>query len=75
MSSDLLLNLQAEIADHLEAISKLFKQRPKITIVIRTPWLGPNKDGDVVISDDDFDLAIAAIQRLRDREPIGKEKS
>jgi len=57
--------LHADISDHLEAISKLFTQRPKITIVIRTPWL---EDGGVLLSDDNFDEAIAEIQRLRASE-------
>ena len=64
--------LRDRIAYHLEAISKMFTQRPPITIVIRTPWLeAEGKDGDVVLTDDDFDLAIAAINKLRDRQPIG----
>lgn len=68
---DNLKNLQYEVADHLEAISKLFKRRPKITIVIRTPWIeADGKDGDVILSDDDFDLAISAINRLRERKPL-----
>jgi hypothetical protein len=71
--NDVLVNLQAEVAEHLEEICKLFKQRPKITIVIRTPWIeAEGKDGDVVLTDDDFDLAIAAINRLRDRLPVGE---
>lgn len=65
---DKLENLKFEVADHLEEICKLFTQRPKITIVIRTPWL-VGQDGDVILSDDDFDLAIAAINRLRERTP------
>lgn len=72
-ASPKLLNLQSRIADHLEDICKLFTQRPKITIVIRTPWIeaeAEGGDGDVILTDDDFDLAIKAINRLRDREPI-----
>jgi hypothetical protein len=69
-AQDRLIALQSVIADHLEDICKLFAQRPKITIVIRTPWL---EDGDVILSDDDFDLAIAAINRLRNRPPVGTE--
>lgn len=71
MSTDTLVNLQANIADHLEKICKLFTQRPKITIVIRTPWLeAEGKEGDVILTDDDFDLAISAINKLRAREPV-----
>lgn len=69
--SDSLLYLQASIADHLEEICKLFTQRPKITIVIRTPWLEVDgKEGGVVLTDDDFDEAIAEINRKRDKEPV-----
>jgi hypothetical protein len=53
----------------------MFTQRPKVTIVIRMPWItDAGKDGDVILTDDDFDLAIAAINRLRDRQPIGERK-
>lgn len=46
----------------------MFNQRPKITIVIRTPWLEEQgKDGGVVLTDDDFDAAIAEINKLRGR--------
>jgi hypothetical protein len=68
-----LTRLHEEIALHLDTICRLFTQRPKITIVIRTPWLeAEGKDGDVVLTDDDFDLAIATINRLRNRQPVGK---
>ena len=73
MADQVLLDLQDEVAGHLERISRLFKQRPKITIVIRTLWLeAEGKDGDVILSDDDFDAAIAAINRLRNRAPVGQ---
>jgi len=68
--SDSLVKLQNDVADHLEQIAALFVQRPKITIVIRTPWLEEGKDGGVVLSDDDFDAAIAEINRLRNRKPV-----
>lgn len=65
--------LQELIADHLEDICQMFTRRPKITIVIRTPWLETEgKDGDVVLTDDDFDLAIAVINKLRNRQPVGE---
>jgi hypothetical protein len=62
--SDKLQNLHADISDYLEQISKLFKRGEgvKITIVIRMP---KRENGGVLLSDDDFDLAIAEIQRLR----------
>lgn len=58
-----LRNLQEDICFHLEGIAKLFKN-PKITIVIRNDELA---DGDVVLSDDDFDKAIAAIRHLQEK--------
>jgi hypothetical protein len=72
--TDTLVRLRNQVADHLEDICKLFTRRPKITIVIRTPWLeAEGKDGGVLLSDDDFDLAIAEINRLRDRKPVGAD--
>jgi hypothetical protein len=65
--ADNLKLLQRQVAEHLEDIASLFTQRPKITIVIRTPWIA---DGGVILTDDDFDAAIAEINRLREREPI-----
>jgi hypothetical protein len=72
---DKLQNLHADISEHLEQIARLFKhdQEVKITIVIRTPKL---EDGGVLLSDDDFDLAIAEIQRLRARDIVaGQQRS
>lgn len=62
--SEKLQSLHADISERLEQIAKLFKRDEgvKITIVIRMP---NRKDGGVLLSDDDFDLAIAEIQRLR----------
>jgi len=59
--------LHAEVAQHLGEISDLFTQPPKMTIVIRTPWL---VDGGLLIGDDDFDEAIAEIQRLRLKQKV-----
>lgn len=45
--------LHNDIAEHLEKICELFTNRPKITILIRTPWLElEGKDGDVLLTDD-----------------------
>ena len=61
--SDKLENLHQTVATHLSEIAALF-QKPdevKMTLIIRTPWL---PDGGVVLSDDDYDLAIAELRRL-----------
>ena len=57
----LFFDLQAD----LDRISKRFV-RPKLTLVVRAPDL---PDGDVVIGDDDLDMAIAAIERMKHRQP------
>jgi hypothetical protein len=68
--SDKLLDLRDRIGGHLEDISQMFTQRPKITIIIRTPWLETEgKDGGIVLTNDDFDAAIAEINKFRNRPP------
>lgn len=71
--NDKLVRLQNIISEHLENICTLFTQRPKITIVIRTPWIDAQegKQGGIVISDDDYDAAIAEINKLRNKAPVG----
>jgi hypothetical protein len=64
--SDKLQLLHNDISTHLSEIAALFTQPPKITIVIRTPWL---PDGGVLLTDDDLDEAIAEILRLKAKEP------
>jgi hypothetical protein len=44
----------------------MFKD-PRVTIVVRAPSL---PDGDVVVTDDDLDAAIKAIERLKFRPAI-----
>lgn len=52
------------IAHHLDQIGRFFKN-PKITLVVRAPDLA---DGDLVMTADNLDDAIAAIQRLQARQ-------
>ena len=59
-----------DLQGDLDRISKRFV-RPKLTLVVRAPDL---PDGDVVIGDDDLDMAIAAIERLKSRQPIFEPK-
>ena len=78
MAPKYLRDLQEQIAYHLDEIGRLFKH-PKITIVVRNDELA---DGDVVLSDDDLNKAIAAIARLQTKaahvlpadSAVGREK-
>jgi len=67
--SDKLQRLHAEISGYLNDIAALFKsdEDVKITLIVRTPKLD---DGGVLMSNDDFDAAIAEINRLRAKEPV-----
>lgn len=46
------------VKHHLAEIAKLF-DRPKLTLVIRSNAI----DGDIIVGNDDFDLAVAAIMQ------------
>lgn len=59
--SSVLRNLHANIADSLEDIRRLFVN-PKITLIVRNPDVS---DGDVILTDDDFEKAIEAIRHLQ----------
>ena len=61
-----LVDLKDRIAHHADEIAKMFKD-PRVTIVVRAPSL---PDGDVVVTDDDLDAAIKAIERLKFRPAI-----
>jgi hypothetical protein len=54
-----------EISDRCLEVARLFKPGAKVTILIRTPSLA---DGDMVVTDDDIDLAVAALQGLKQKE-------
>jgi hypothetical protein len=66
---DKLQQLHADISFRLNQIGELFKEdeEVKITLIVRTPKL---EDGGVLMSNDDFDAAIAEINRLRAKEPV-----
>lgn len=54
---------QERIAAHMEGIKILFKN-PRLTLVVRNPDLtAQGLDGDCVITDDDLDEAVKAIQK------------
>ncbi len=53
--------LREDLSEDLNRIARRFKKNPKLTLVVRNPDLA---DGDVVLSNDDPELAIAAIRGL-----------
>jgi hypothetical protein len=61
-----LIAVQYEMSNHMDAMLRLFKAGAKITVVVRNPGF---EDADVVIGSDDLDEAIAAIERMKKREP------
>jgi hypothetical protein len=66
--SPVLQRLHQDLSFDLDRIARRFRN-PKITLIVRAPDL---EDGDVVIGNDDLDAAIAAIQRLKEREAHGE---
>lgn len=65
MIDDVLTQLHLDLDRDLKRIAKRFKS-PKITLVVRNPQLA---DADVVLTDDDPELAIAAIRKLYSPSP------
>jgi len=60
------LRLAHEACDAaLQELEKLFKPHCKLTLLMRNP---ESDDGDMLLTRDEFDDIIAAIQRLRDKE-------
>lgn len=59
--------LRAQIADWLVSKEKMFDHRCKLTFVMRAPHL---PDGDLIVSADNIDSVITALQRLRGYEEI-----
>ena len=64
MSKNVPIEAQMKISTHLEAIERMFKA-PKVTLVIRNPEL---EDGDLIVTNDNFEDAIEAIKNLKDRK-------
>jgi hypothetical protein len=61
-----LTKLHAEVARHCGEIADLFKRgEARVTILIRNPGV---TDGDIVVTDDQFDSAIAALHQLKTKE-------
>ena len=57
--------VHAEVAEHCSQIARLFKAGARVTVLIRNPNLA---DGDMVVSDDETDLAVMALQRLKEKK-------
>lgn len=60
--------IRTEIAEHLQEIADFFDKPDdvKVTCVVRCPWLG---DGNLVVSNDDYDRAALTILDLKNRPP------
>lgn len=58
--------LHDSIVARLDDLAPLFDQRCKLTFVMRSPHL---PDGDVVVTSDDIDAVIAALERLKMKDP------
>jgi hypothetical protein len=63
MATPYLELLHHRLSKHLEQIARRFTKPVKLTLVIRQPEV--EGDAGIVISDDDYDLAIAEIKRQR----------
>lgn len=67
-----LVRLKEEIARRCVQIERLFdrahRDEVRVTVVVRTPWLG--LDGGVLVTNDDIDAAVAEIERLRVRPEV-----
>lgn len=58
-------NVSEQIADHMDAILKLFKPDAKITVLVRA-YDAPDGRRDFVLSSDDIALAVKALQQRLD---------
>ena len=65
MTNKVLRELHENLSDDLDRIGRHFKNPVKITLIVRNPGMG---DADVYLTDDDFELAIAAVRSLQARE-------
>jgi hypothetical protein len=61
MADPVVVQLHHDLDSDLKRIARRFKA-PKITLIVRNAAL---PDGDVVLTDDDLELAIAALRRLQ----------
>ncbi len=47
---------------HLDAIAQLWKPHVKLTLLVRNPESGPDRDADAVFTNDDLPSAIEALK-------------
>lgn len=59
-----------DISRRLNQIASHFPGTPKITLLVRND-LGPEKDGDLVMTNDELPIAIAALE-MRHAKDVGK---
>jgi hypothetical protein len=59
-----------DIAQHCAEIAKLFKPGALVTVVVRNPGYGVDGSADMLISDDDPELVIKALEYLRQRRNV-----
>ncbi len=69
MNQQRLEQLRAALADDLVWIERRFRTNVKLTLVVRQPEV--EGDAGIVISNDDFDAAIAEILKRRDQGDDG----
>ena len=62
-----LAQLRDDIADHCVAIEDLFRVPVKVTCIVRRVG---NPEGDVLVTSDDLDEAIAVINRSKARDAL-----
>jgi hypothetical protein len=63
-------HITQDISHHLDAI-RVYFTAPKVTLLVRNPALD---DGDFLLTEDDLDLVIRALQRLSTYEEINLNK-
>lgn len=56
------VHIVEDISRRLNQIAAFFSGSPKLTLLVRNE-LGPDKDGDLVLTNDELPIAIAALHR------------
>lgn len=66
MNDDFKLRLQISIEQHLKRIERIVGKNYKLTLVARYA-VDDGKDADIVMTLDDFDKALATINKMKGR--------